>query len=722
MSMCEKTSQKHGPATDLTRWRLKVDDGRQVWHYLETDSELEAWPQTNADKYFIGLPFEKPKFERPKTAREAAENAFEFLKLIQTEEGFWSCEYGGPLFLLPGLCISHYITGFELKKPVKKEIIRYLCNFVNADGGWGLHIEHHSTMYGTVMNYVSLRILGLEADNPIMVRARELIQTRGGATSIPSWGKLLLACMNLYDYEGMHPIPPELWCLPDWSPFHPGNLWVHSRNVYTPMSYLYGVKFSCEVNTFIRSLRQEIYCEDYDVIDWPASRSEVHEIDLYTPHTTLMETLNVGLGFYEKIVNYFPYAREMGLREALNQIRMEDENTKYLDVGPVNQVLNLLCVYHADGENSEAFNLHVGRLPDFLFLGEDGMMMNGTNGVQLWDTAFIVQAVMEADIAARPGNKEALIKAHKFLDSCQIKDNSLHFGKDYRHPSKGAWPFSTRDQSYTVSDCTAEGLKAVLYLQALDFTQELVSDERLFDAVDILLSIQNSSGGSASYELVRGGAYYEYFNVSEVFGNIMIEYCYPECTTAVLLGLTTFRKFYPDYRAEDIKTAQQKAVDYIKSIQREDGSWYGSWGICFTYATFFAIESLSTFGEFYHNSSNVRQACEFLVSKQRDDGGWGETYKSCEEGVYNQASTSQVVNTSWAVLSLLAAKYPNQEIISRGVKLIVDCQLPSGEWRQELIEGVFNKNCMISYPNYKLYFTMWALGRYAKIYSNPCLE
>jgi lanosterol synthase len=35
----------------------------------------------------------------------------------------------------------------------------------------------------------------------------------------------------------------------------------------------------------------------------------------------------------------------------------------------------------------------------------------------------------------------------------------------YRHLSKGAWPFSTKDQSYTVSDCTAEGLKAVLLLQ-----------------------------------------------------------------------------------------------------------------------------------------------------------------------------------------------------------------------------------------------------------------
>jgi squalene cyclase len=34
-----------------------------------------------------------------------------------------------------------------------------------------------------------------------------------------------------------------------------------------------------------------------------------------------------------------------------------------------------------------------------------------------------------------------------------------------RHRTKGAWPFSTKEQGYTVSDCTGEGLKSVLYLQ-----------------------------------------------------------------------------------------------------------------------------------------------------------------------------------------------------------------------------------------------------------------
>lgn len=42
--------------TDLRRWRLRVSDGgRHAWHYLETDEDIRAWPQTPEDKYWLGL-------------------------------------------------------------------------------------------------------------------------------------------------------------------------------------------------------------------------------------------------------------------------------------------------------------------------------------------------------------------------------------------------------------------------------------------------------------------------------------------------------------------------------------------------------------------------------------------------------------------------------------------------------------------------------------------
>lgn len=52
----EKTTDFSKPQTDYSRWRMKSDHGRQTWHYLESDEENEKWPQTTADKWFLGLP------------------------------------------------------------------------------------------------------------------------------------------------------------------------------------------------------------------------------------------------------------------------------------------------------------------------------------------------------------------------------------------------------------------------------------------------------------------------------------------------------------------------------------------------------------------------------------------------------------------------------------------------------------------------------------------
>ena len=56
---------------------------------------------------------------------------------------------------------------------------------------------------------------------------------------------------------------------------------------------------------------------------------------------------------------------------------------------------------------------------------------------------------------------------------------------------------------------------------------------------------------------------------------------------------------------------------------------YANWGICFTYATWFAQRGLAAVGKTYHNCLAVRKAADFLFKLQLDDGGWGESYLSC---------------------------------------------------------------------------------------------
>ena len=184
-----------------------------------------------------------------------------------------------------------------------------------------------------------------------------------------------------------------------------------------------------------------------------------------------------------------------------------------------------------------------------------------------------------------------------------------------------------------------------------------------------ILLMQNKDGGFGSYDQSRGGAWLELLNPAEVFDRIMVEHSYPECTTSVLTSLSLFRRHFPSHRAADIQLAISRAIEYIVASQQPNGSWYGSWAICFTYATFFALESLETVGHTFQTSSNVRRACTWLVSVQKADGGWGEHPLSCELQQYVQHEQSQVVMTAWATLALMSARYPYQANIEHGLKV-----------------------------------------------------
>ena len=527
-----------------------------------------------------------PDLPRATTALQAAENGISFYRNLQSSDGHFAGEYGGPMFLLPGLIIGMYVTGTPIPEPWKIEIARYLWNRRHPDdGGWGIHIEGHSTVFGTALNYTVLRLVGVDADHPMMVRARSTLYKLGGAAAIPSWGKFWLALLNVYDWEGVNPIPPELWLLPDALPIHPWRWWIHTRMVYLPMGFLYGKRFRAPVNPLIEALRSELYPYPYEEIIWPAQRNNVSKADLYAPHTRALDALFSALGVYEKW--HVGAVREAGLRHAYQLIVKEDENTGHQDLGPVNKMLNFVSRWLVEGSESPAMALHREKLKDFAWMGPEGLMMTGTNGSQLWDTSFIGQALVDSGLSVRTENHELCARILHWLDECQIRENPKHYRTAYRFATRGAWPFSTKEQGYTVSDCTAEGLKGVLMLQENNaYLGHPVSRSRLHDTVDLLLSMQNPGGGFASYETINGPAITEWLNPAEVFGRIMVEYAYPECTTSVVTGLLLFKR-YDSYRSEDIDKAVSAAVDFILRAQRPDGSWYGSWAICFTYAAMF---------------------------------------------------------------------------------------------------------------------------------------
>lgn len=645
---------------------------------------------------------------------EAARRASAHLISLQRCSGDWEGEMVWCTMILAQSVIVRTIVGRPYDEADKAAVVRHFAWDQRPDGSWGMHPESPGYVFFTTIAYVALRLLGQPADDPMLSKARAWLHSApGGVVSIPSWGKFWLSLLGLYERNGLNAIPPEIFLLPEWLPFHPSRFYCHTRQIYLGIAYLYGVGFKASLpSDLLDTLRREIYSQPYTEIDFRAYRHTIASSDVLVPVTPLLRVTYNLLGLFER---WHPMRlRECALDNCFDRIVYEQRSSRYQGISPVSSLLNCLAIFSRDPGHPDLApsleGVEAWRWQD----DTEGLRYVGARS-NSWDTAFAMQALLEA-----PERSDAVVqsldRAHAFLDQAQMTEELPEFRRYWRDSALGGWCFSNGQHQWPVSDCAAEALSAILswYGTAPAECTERLSPERLRSAVRFLLSRQNADGGFGTYERRRGGALLEMINPSEMYGQCMTELSYLECTASSLAALAHYRHQDPGFLGPELDRAIVRAIDLLQTKQQPDGSYVGFWGINYTYAIFHVVKGLRAAG-IGAEDARLQAAASWLVERQRGDGGWGEHYTSCLLGRYIEHEESQPVMTSWALLALLDIYPPNHPAIQRGIEWLVQHQNAQGGWVRGAVNGVFFGAAMLDYRLYPAYFPVWALNRYLRL-------
>ena len=652
----------------------------------------------------------QPRFGRIDLGLEVVsdgiDRAAHWLLEHQHPDGYWCGELEADSMLEADYIFMHTLLGAGDPGKMMRaanEILRHQ----NADGGWSLFPGGPSNVSYGVKCYLALKLMGYTAEQPEMVKARECVLRLGGVVECNTFTKIYLCALGQYDYDAVPAVPPEIVLFPNWFYFNIYEISAWSRAILVPLSIIYAKKPFKKIpveqgidELFVGGRANadlRLRWDKKNIVSWRNFFLMTDRLAHWAERVHIRPLRKVALRRAERwMLDHFErsdglgaiYPAMLNAIVALRWLGYSADDPQVIRAMSEFERLGIDCPEGSADYPTPTFRMQPAFSP-------------------VWDTAQVLSTLGECGL---PRNDARLVKAADWLLSKEIR-----FKGDWSHNVKVADPscwcfFFNNDHQPDVDD-TGEVLLA---LKAVDNPRERYQHEITQRGIAWVFAMQCRNGGWASFDKDNTKKIFESIPFAD--HNAMIDPPTVDITGRILEMLASYGYDRRDARVE-------KAIQFVLREQQPDGSWFGRWGVNYLYGTFLVLRGLEAMGYWNHEPA-VQNAAEWIRMVQNADGGWGETCGSYDDPGTRGEGPSTPSQTAWAVLGLLAAGDTRSDSVAKGVRWLMDRQLPSGTW-DESAEGRngesvytgtgFPRVFYLGYHMYRNYFPLLALTTYRRL-------
>jgi squalene-hopene/tetraprenyl-beta-curcumene cyclase len=621
---------------------------------------------------------------------KAIDRARDKLLSLQDKEGYWVFELEADC-TIPSeyILMMHYLG--EIDEPLQAKIATYLRSRQSEDGSYPLFTGGAGDISGSVKAYYALKMAGDSIDAPHMAKLRNFILSQGGAAKANVFTRIALATFEQLPWRGVPYIPVEIMLFPSWFPFHLDKVSYWSRTVMVPLFILCTLKATARNPNKVNIL--ELFVTHPD--------EEKH----YFPERTILNKVFLGLDFLGR-------ATRPLIPKKMHALAIEKARDWIIERLNGEDGLGGICpammgAYQAllllGMPKDHALVVTARKAIDKLLVVNEHDAYCQPCLSPVWDTALAALALQETGKGGDTMNNvatPALTRAYDWLKSKQLSDEPGDWRISKPDLAGGGWAFQFENPYYPDVDDTA----VVGFAMAESHLPNL--DESIHRATRWIVGMQSKNGGYGAFD-VDNTCYY----LNEIpFADhgALLDPPTSDVSARCAMLMARVAQDHAEYLP-----ALERTIAYIRGEQEAEGSWFGRWGTNYLYGTWSVLLGLEQTA-LPKSDPMYTKAVNWLKSMQREDGGWGEdNYSYHDAGMSGSYRFSTAFQTAWAVLGLMAAGEAHSSEVKAGIDFILRQQQADGVWNDKCFTAPgFPKVFYLKYHGYDKFFPLWALARY----------